>query len=103
GTSLLSYCQLVEAPQLAKRVLAVQGTRGHCDLIAGKIFDAAGRLAWRAPQVASHSGPFDLLKAALGDGSHFNQVDAAVEATLTAILGRTASSLGQRVEWDEMA
>lgn len=103
GVSLLSYCQLVEAPQPARRVLTVHGTRGHCDLIAGKIFDSAGRLTWRAPQIASDGGQFDALIDALGNGSQFNQVDVAVEATLTAILGRTANSLGQRVEWNEVA
>ena len=102
GIRLLSYCQLVETPELATRVLTVHGTQGHCDLITGKIFDAAGRLTWRAPQVPHDSGQFDPLISALNGGSHFNQVDAAVEATLTAILGRTANSLGERVEWNEV-
>lgn len=102
GISLLSYCQLVEAPLPAKRVLTVHGTQGHCDLLTGKIFDAAGRLVWRAPQITSESSQFDALTTAITAGSHFNQAAAAVEATHTAILGRTANSRGQRVEWNEL-
>lgn len=103
GISLLSYCQLVEAPLPAKRLLTVHGTQGHCDLLTGKIFDAAGRLVWRAPQLTSNCSQFDALIEALAVGSRFNQAAAAAEATLTAILGRTANSRGQRVEWNELA
>ena len=117
GISLVSYCQLVDSAQRAKRVLTVHGTEGHCDLIEGKIFDSAGRLAWRASEsaqqntsecadqvaAASGCGQFDELIAALSDGGELNQAALAVEATLTAILGRTASSKAQRVEWAEVA
>ncbi len=103
GASLLSYCQSVEPSQPVQRLLTVHGTHGHADLIAGKIFNSAGRLVWRAPQIVYGGEQFDTLITALGNGAQLNEAEAAVEATLTAILGRTANSRGQRVEWDEVA
>ncbi|MCA9183726.1 MAG: Gfo/Idh/MocA family oxidoreductase [Planctomycetales bacterium] len=102
GVSVLSQCLLIDDNGPARLSLTVQGSRGHCDLAAGKIFDSNGRLAWRATSAGGEDGLMQSLLAAIGEGAQFNQAGDAVEATLTAILGRTASSHGQRVGWDEL-
>lgn len=103
GVTLLSHCQIVDGPHPSQLILTVQGTQGHCDLANGKIFDAAGRLVWRA---SSAGGEGDLLESMLGaiaDNTPFNQGADAIEATLTSILGRTASQRGQPVGWHEIS
>lgn len=103
GVSVLSQCLLIDGSQPARLSLTVQGSCGHCDLAAGKIFDAGGRLVWRATSAGCEDGLTQRLLAAIVEGTHFNQAQDAVEATLTAILGRTASTRGARVGWDELA
>ncbi len=102
GVSVLSQCRLLDDSQPARLSLTVQGSRGHCDLAAGKIFDANGRLVWRAMSAERADGLAPSLLAAIIEGTHFNQGADAVEATLTAILGRTASARGQSVGWNEL-
>ncbi|MEZ6150644.1 MAG: Gfo/Idh/MocA family oxidoreductase [Pirellulaceae bacterium] len=102
GVSVLSQCLLIDDNRPARLSLTVQGSGGHCDLAAGKIFDANGRLVWRAASEGGEDGLAQSLLAAIDQGAKFNQADDAVEATLTAILGRTASSRGRRIGWDEL-
>lgn len=102
GVSVLSQCLLIDGTQPARLSLTVQGSCGHCDLAAGKIFDANGRLVWRATSAGSEDGLTQSLLAAIVEGTELNQAGDAVEATLTAILGRTANSRGERVGWDEL-
>ncbi len=102
GVSVLSQCLLIDGSQPSQLSLTVQGSSGHCDLAAGKIFDAGGRLVWRATSAGCEDGLVQRLLAAIVEGTHFNQAKDAVEATLTAILGRTASMRGKRVGWDEL-
>lgn len=102
GVSVLSQCLLLDGSQPTSLSLTVQGSRGHCDMVTGKIFDAGGRLVWRAASAGHEVGLTQSLLATIVDGTDFNRGEDAVEATLTAILGRTASSRGQRVRWGEL-
>ncbi|MEO8271975.1 MAG: hypothetical protein ABI557_19855, partial [Aureliella sp.] len=103
GVSLFSQYVSIDGSHPARLSLTVQGSRGHCDLAAGKIFDVDGRLAWRVTSAGCEDELAQSLLDAIGEGTHFNQADEAAEATLTAVLGRTASLRGERVGWGELS
>jgi hypothetical protein len=50
---------------------------------------------------AGHQVEWDDLMAALTKGQPYNEVNAAADSTLTAILGRMATYSGKLVTWDE--
>jgi myo-inositol 2-dehydrogenase / D-chiro-inositol 1-dehydrogenase len=78
------------------------GTRGVADISGAKIVDSQGQLVWRygAKDGEGHQLEHDHLFAALRRGDKPNEVEAAANSTLTAIMGRMATYSGQVVSWD---
>ncbi len=105
GLRLLSGCDTTASSQAARSILTVYGSSGHCDLLAGKIFDRNGRLTWQAsnehPQPRRDFGQLSSLLSAIASGESFNQGALAVESTLTAILGRTVAADGRPISWHD--
>ena len=80
----------------------VHGTDGWCDISAGKIYGPDSQLKWKADgSREGYQAAFDRLFTALSTGDTPNEGHYAAESTLTAIMGRMASSSGTRVRWSD--
>jgi len=100
---VLSMCRQI--PGCANDVSEhVQGTKGRSDM-AGKAghMITKGKSIWRyeknedtSPYVQEH---IDLI-AAIRKGKPYNELKAATESNLTAIMGRMAAYSGKRVTWE---
>jgi hypothetical protein len=83
----------------------VHGTDGSADLSEAIIRDRSGFKVWQS-DVEEVTGKgwqqeFDHLIAALRKGQSPNEVDAAAQSTMTAIMGRMATYSGKIVKWNE--
>ncbi len=103
GVKLISICeQRVDGGGRRAR-LSVHGTRGWCDLSAGKIYNLQNELIWRATdqEFSVPSSDASRVLEAIARAACLNEVPSACEATLTAILGRMASQSGRLQTWGE--
>ncbi len=100
---------LSNQPHSKRATIWVQGSSGQCDVVSGEFFDAQGKPTWSSRHELAQLGQHQLgLTAALSEflhaitsGQSSNEVQTAVEGTLTAILGRTAAACKRPVSWDE--
>ena len=71
------------------------GTRGHADFSNGKLFDRNGDLIWQSsePSASTVATQMQLRAffASIRNGDAENQVEAASESTLMALLGQRAA------------
>lgn len=82
----------------------VHGTRGTAELSNGLIRSADGQIQRRFDGRGGRSGSqrqHDELISALRRGERLNQTEAAVLASLTAIMGEQAGSSRRRVVWEQ--
>ncbi len=105
GLRMLSGCYTAPTTQSARSKLTVHGSSGHCDILAGKIFDRSGRLTWQAsdelPPTRRDSAQLSSLLSAIASGESLNQGALAADSTLTAILGRMVATHGRPVAWHD--
>lgn len=84
----------------------VHGTLGYADVSKGRLFSHDGQLIWKCNAVASRDTALknqtQAFLTALRRGDRPNEIEQAAQSTMTAILGRTATSTGKIVRWDEL-
>ena len=100
GTSLLSESSHLQGGQTGV-FEKVKASRGDCDVSRGEI---SGPAAWRF--TGQNNNPYastmEKWIGAIFAGERYNEVDYAVESTLTGIMGRNAAYLGRTVTWEEV-
>ncbi len=102
GCKLLSMCR--HQPDTWGSVSEhVHGTKGYCDVSAGKIYDLNGELIWKSDAKAGHGHQEEHhdLFAALRRGETPNEAEFGAKSTMTAILGRMATYSGKVVKWKD--
>lgn len=108
--------QLVGARSGAGLSLLIQGTSGWCDVMKGKIYNQANRLLWSA--VGTPSDSQSAVDAWLANSQHstnanaqhiehrcassLEQIQVAVEANLTALLGSLSVENNCLVTWKSL-
>ncbi len=107
GVKMFGFCRQMPGCDPLVGEFAV-GTRGEADI--GKAVLQTSDGGWRYPR-ARKSGryaagnPYQLeheaLLAAIRNGTPHNETATGATATMTAILGRTATYTGKTVSWDE--
>ena len=83
----------------------VHGTKGYCDVSAGRIYDLRGNLVWQTEAQETkgkgHQQEHYDLFAALRNGETPNEAEYGAHSTMTAIMGRMATYGGKIVKWDD--
>ncbi len=109
GTKMFGFCRQMPGCDPLVGEFAV-GTYGSAEISKARLEGRDG--SWRYPRIRSGSvsGPVnpyqaehDALFAAIRNDTPHNEVATGASATLTAILGRSATYTGRTVSWDEVA
>ena len=83
----------------------VVGTKGSCNIAAGKIYDASGKQIFKSPegpgQRGGHQQEHHDLFADLAQGILPNETEYGAKSTFTAILGRLATYTGKQLRWKD--
>jgi predicted dehydrogenase len=101
GVKLLSQCRHIPGcwNQVAEYA---HGSKGWCNIGAGRIYDRDNKEIWRAP--ANEQGHakehFDLF-ATIRKGEIPNEGDYGAISTMTSIMGRMATYTGKLLKWDD--
>ncbi len=102
GVKMFSYCRQIPGCWDSFSQHAT-GTKGNVDIEGhgSGFLQVAGQepKKWRRAH-DGHQIEMDDLFAALAVGKPYNEVDQAVDSTMTAILGRMATYSGKLVTWD---
>jgi myo-inositol 2-dehydrogenase / D-chiro-inositol 1-dehydrogenase len=101
GVKLLSQCRHQEGCWSSVSEYA-HGSKGWCDIGAGKIYDRKNELVWQSPNnedgwAKEH---FDLF-ALIRKGERPNEGDYGAYSTMTSIMGRMATYSGRTLSWDD--
>jgi myo-inositol 2-dehydrogenase/D-chiro-inositol 1-dehydrogenase len=84
-----------------RRVEAISGTAGTCDLVHGAIDGAVATPAPGGP--GRHQAAMATLVRAVLAGRVVHEGAAMCLSTMTAVMGRAAAEAGRRITWDEFA
>jgi len=101
GTRMHSSCRHIEGcwGSVSEQV---HGTKGHCLIGGGKIYDMDGKEIWRSEAKGHSEG---LHKAAFFDAirnnKDFNEGDYGASSTMTAVMGRMATYSGKLLRYKD--
>ncbi len=103
GVKMFSYCRQIngcwgsfsEHAHGTKGYVSIEG-HGRSKLVVGD----AEPVVWQRTE-DGHQTEHDHLFAALLAGEKYNECDATLDSTMTAILGRMATYSGKMVTWDQ--
>ncbi|MEQ1904649.1 MAG: Gfo/Idh/MocA family oxidoreductase [Pirellulaceae bacterium] len=78
------------------------GTKGYCDISAGRIVDRTGKELYKATGSRDgHQQEHHDLFADLRNGIIPNEGEFGAKSTMTAIMGRLATYTGREITWDQ--
>jgi predicted dehydrogenase len=105
GVKMYGFCRQIPGCEPLVGEFAV-GTRGDSEVSKAQLRGSGGE--WRFPRARGAKGqavnPYqaehEALFAAIIDDKPHNEVETGATATMTAILGRSATYTGQTVTWD---
>ena len=109
GGILESMCRQIDGCEedVSEYVL---GTEGYTNC-RNTIYDLDDKVVWKYQEQGQEPGktrfnPYDQehvdLVTAIRTGKPINEAEHVAQATLTAVMGRTAAYTGKEVKWDEM-
>jgi predicted dehydrogenase len=101
GTKMLSQCRQIPGCFNSVKEYA-HGSKGWCEINAGKIYDRDNKEIWRAPnnEQGHAKEHFDLF-ASIRKGEIPNEGDYGAISTMTSIMGRMATYSGKLLKWDD--
>ena len=101
GVKLLSQCRHIPGCWGSVSEFA-HGSKGWCDIGAGKIYDVNNQEIWKAPKnELGHAKEHVDLFADIRKGLIPNEGDNGAYSTMTSIMGRMATYTGKVVKWDQ--
>jgi predicted dehydrogenase len=101
GVKLLSQCRHIPGCWSSVSEFA-HGSKGWCNIGAGKIYDRDNKEIWSAPAnedgwAKEHVDLFALIRK----GEIPNEGDYGATSTMTSIMGRMATYTGRTLTWDQ--
>ncbi|MEN1681880.1 MAG: Gfo/Idh/MocA family oxidoreductase [Planctomycetota bacterium] len=102
GSTMLSCCRHIDGAWGQVGEYAT-GSKGTADIGRGKIFDRDGNLVWRyrGKNVQGHQQEQLNLIDALRAGERPDECEYGAMSTMTAIMGRMATTGGKMVKWED--
>ena len=80
----------------------VHGTKGYCDISAGRIYDNDGNEIFRSKGArGGHQQEHHDLFADIRNGVIPNEAEYGAKSTMTSILGRLATYTGKELMWED--
>ena len=101
GSKMYSQCRHI--PECYNNVSEhVHGTKGYCDISAGKIYDAGGQQIFHSKgSRGGHQQEHHDLFQDLREGVIPNEAEYGAKSTMTSIFGRLATYTGKMLKWDD--
>jgi myo-inositol 2-dehydrogenase/D-chiro-inositol 1-dehydrogenase len=101
GTKLLSQCRQISGCWNEVKEYA-HGSKGWCEINAGKIYDRDNKVIWTAPaNEQGHAKEHVDLFASIRKGEIPNEGDYGAYSTMTSIMGRMATYTGKKLSWKD--
>lgn len=101
GHKMYSHCR--HQPECWNSVSEhVHGTKGYCNISAGRIFDTDGKEIYKANgSRGGHQQEHHDLFADIRNGIIPNEAEYGAKSTMTSIFGRLATYTGKELQWED--